>query len=221
MPDTLGAGFRIIQSQTACVFAARARIESVPPFQGPDGNAAGQVAFKTLADFTARAEAEELDGLLIELVDPLCGESLIALAATVRDLLTALIASDGGCPQEALAEAGSEHWWLTLCGTRWFVLAFAPCYSAESPRFTFDSRSTFVLLQPVSSFDRRATPKGAAISSEIRQRIRHAYAADGCPYDHALAQQDIEAMKFVWPLLIGDEPVRWWHDVPAPGKGAA
>ena len=220
MSDAPGAAFRKIQRQAACVFAFRARIEAVPPFPGTDGHAAGQAALRPVADFAARAEAEELDGLLIELVDPLCGESLPALATTVRDLLSGLIAADGGCPQKALTGAGSEHWWLTLCGTRWFALAFAPCYPPESPRFTFDSCSTFVLLQPVNSFDRRATPKGAVISSEIRERIRHAYAADGCPYDPKLAQQDVEALKFVWPLLIGDEPVRWWHGVSAASKGA-
>lgn len=219
MPDVApGGGFQAIQRWAACAFAPRARVESAPSFPGVDARAAGGAAFAAVSDVAARAETEELDGIVIELSDPIHGASLDALAMTTHALLAGLVLADGGRPLEALREAGGEHWWLTLCGTRWFVLVFAPCYPAVSPRFTFGSNSTYVLLQPVCSFDRRATPRGAEIAPEARMRIRNAYAAQGCPYDGDLAQQDIEALKFVWPLLNGDEPVRWWDAQPVPRK---
>jgi hypothetical protein len=210
MPDTPTIDFAAIQSKAACVFAPRARIESAPAFSGTEAYAAGAAAFGSVRDFAARADADELDGLLIELVDPIHGDSPTTLATTLRSVLTSLVSADGGSPEAALQEANSDHWWLTLCGTRWFVLVFAPCYPSDSPRHTFGSSSTYVLLQPVSSFDRRATPRGTTITQEIRERIRDAYAARGCPYDGELAQQDVESLKFVWPLQLGDQPVRWW-----------
>lgn len=63
----------------------------------------------------------------------------------------------------------------------------------------------------MTSFDRHATPRGAVIADEVRQMIRRAYAAGGCPYDADLAQQDVEALKFVWPLRLGAAPVLWWQ----------
>lgn len=220
MADTPNIDFAAIQERAGCVFASRARIEAALPSSETDGFAAGTAAFSSVRDFADRAETDELDGLLIELLDSLHGESLASLATAVRRLLTGLITADGSSEESALQEAGSEHWWLTLCETRWFVLVFAPCYPAASPRFTFGSSSTYVLLQPVSSFDRRATPRGTTIAPEIRERIRAVYAAEGCPYDGDLAQQDVESLKFVWPLHIGDEPVRWWQSAPEPGRSS-
>lgn len=211
MPDTPGTDFRTIQNRATCIFAPRARIESATPLQGADGRNDGQATWPAVAAFAARMEAEELDGLLIELRDQRCGETLDSLTRTMRALLSGLVAADGQDAEEALGEAGSHHWWLTLCGSRWFALAFAPCYPEASPRFTFGSQSTYVLLQPVGSFDRRATPKGSEISPGVRDHIRRAYATAGRPYDHQLAQQDVEALKFLWPLRYGDQPVQWWH----------
>ena len=221
MPDTPTAGFRTIQGNAACIFAPRARIESATPLEGTDSRVGGQATWPAVAAFAARAEAEELDGLLVEFRDPRCGESLDALARTLRALLVGLMTADGQNPEDALAEAGSDHWWLTLCGTRWFVLAFAPCYPETSPRFTFGSPSTYVLLQPVGSFDRRTSPRESVISPCVREHIRRTYTAAGQRYDHQLAQQDVEALKFVWPLQYGDRPVQWWHDDARTPEGGA
>ncbi|TQF06327.1 hypothetical protein E6W39_34110 [Kitasatospora acidiphila] len=211
MAEKPGTGFELIQRQAACTFAARARIEAVAPFHGADAREAGLAAAGALADLTECAGTDELDGLLIELTDARHGFSLETVAVTTREVLVGLLEADGNDAAEALSNAGAEHWWLTLCGTRWFALAFAPCYPADSPRFTLGSRSTFLLLQPVASFDRHATPRGSVIAEEVRQMIRHAYASVGCPYDTDLARQDVEALKFVWPLRQGDAPVQWWR----------
>lgn len=133
MADSPPAAFRLIQQQAACVFASRARIEAALPFHGTDASEAGFAAAVTLADFSSRVDTEELDGLLIELTHPSHGLTLDALAAATRELVSGLLAASGGQDVGGLSDAGAEHWWLTLCETRWFVLAFAPCYSAASP----------------------------------------------------------------------------------------
>jgi len=133
------------------------------------------------------------------------------LAAATREVITGLLKAAGASPTEALRDAEQDNWWLTLLGTRWFVLAFAPCYPASSPRATLGAPSTFLLLQPVASFDRHATPRGTVIPLQVRRSIQQAYAAAGRPYDTQLALQEVEALKFVWPMP-GDEvrPVHWW-----------
>ncbi|APU21282.1 YqcI/YcgG family protein [Actinoalloteichus sp. GBA129-24] len=214
MTDRPDTGFARIQRRAACLFAPNARIESAAPFHGARAREAGVAAAAVLGAFAARIEADQLDGLMIELTRGHHGDCLAALAATTREVLTGLLEENDATGGE-LASAGSEHWWLRLHGTRWFVLTFAPCYAVTSPRHTFGSSSTFIVLQPVESFDRHATPRGGLISDAVRQRIRRAYATRGCEYDGDLAQQGVEALKFVWPRHLGEAPVRWW---PSPAR---
>lgn len=210
MAEKPGADFQHIQQRAACAFATRARIEAAPrsvvltrelPGSPPPAPWRTSHRARTPTSWTDSSSSSLTPATV----------SVWALAATTREILAGLLEADGDAAAETLSNAGVDHWWLTLCGTRWFALAFAPCYPADSPRFTFGSGSTFLLLQPVASFDRHATPRGSVIADEVRQMIRRAYAARGCPYDVDLAQQDVEALKFVWPLHQGDAPVQWWR----------
>ncbi|MGW3043802.1 hypothetical protein ACWC9T_28000 [Kitasatospora sp. NPDC001159] len=207
-------GFAAIQRGSACLFAARARIEAVPAYPGADPYEVGRAAWPALADFACRIEHEELDGLVLQLTNPRLGATLDALTTTVRATVTSLLAQSGADPTAELAHAGADGWWLSLAGIRWFLVVFAPCYPATSPRSTRGSASTFLLLQPVHSFDRHATPKGTVIAPAIRKRIREAHRAAGSPYDADLAQQTCEAAKFVAALKPGDPPVTWWSPSP-------
>lgn len=206
------AGFSAIQQAASCPFAGRARIRNAEPFTGRDPRAAGFAALTDLEAFAAHIDDEELDGFLIELADPVHGSTLDSLAATTREVVAGLLEGSGANVLGALAGAEHEHWWLTLFGTRWFVIAFAPCYPGNSARASLGSPSTYVLLQPVASFDRHATPRGAVIPESVRRAIQQSYTESGRPYDTELAMQDVEALKFVWPMP-GDEsrPVRWWQ----------
>lgn len=204
-------GFSAVQQGASCPFAARARIRAAEPFGGLDGRAAGAAALRLLAEFAARVECDELDGFLVELTHPAHGSDVDALAAATLQVLAGLLEAAGVSATEALRGAGCANWWLTLLGTRWFVLAFAPCYPERSPRSTLGARSVFLLFQPVASFDRHATPRGTVIPLPVRLAIQQAYAASGRPYDPELALQDVEALKFVWPMPDDERsPVRWW-----------
>ncbi|MEV6818516.1 hypothetical protein AB0M72_07145 [Nocardiopsis dassonvillei] len=210
-------GFSRIQREAACVFAARSRIEQAAAFCGPDAEEAGRAAAPLLSTFADRIDRDRLDGFVIELAHPRHGRDVKAVAATVRGVLTGLLrAEKDTSTDDALDGAADEHWWFRACETRWFVLAFAPCYGPTSPRHGFGSGSTYVLLQPVASFDRHATPHGEVISEQVKVRIRQEYAASGRPYDTGLAAQDVEALKFVWPLAPGLAPIRWWENTERP-----
>ena len=212
MPSQPSAGFSAIQQAASCPFAERARVCSAEPFTGRKPRVAGIAALSALEAFTSRIDDEELDGFLIELTDPIHGSSTDSLAAATRDVIAGLLEASGANVEEAFAHVEHEHWWLTLCGSRWFVLIFAPCYPADSARATFGSRSTYLLLQPVASFDRHSTPRGAVIPESVRRAIQQSYAVSGRPYDTELAMQDVESLKFVWPLPgHEDRPIRWWQ----------
>ncbi|WP_371500285.1 hypothetical protein OG871_27525 [Kitasatospora sp. NBC_00374] len=211
MTDIPVGTFTSLQQDSACLFATRARLEAAPVFDGTDAFTAGRAAAPALVDFAWRAQAEELDGLVLELTYRPLGADLDTLAVTVRQVISGLLDAIGTDPGTALRDAGTPGWWLTLAGTRWFVVVFAPCYPSTSPRSTHGLTSTFLLLQPVHSFDRHASPKGSVIAPVVRQRIRDAHTVAGCPYDPALAQQDIEALKFIAPLHQDDPPVTWWQ----------
>jgi hypothetical protein len=211
--DHLPGEFTRILQAASCPFAARAAIRAAQSFAGSSARAAGAAALPALADFTAAIGREELDGFLIELTSPEHGRTIGDLSDSVLEVITGLLEASGTRADDTLTDAGREKWWLTLLGTRWFVLAFAPCYRAASPRATLGSASTFLLLQPVASFDRHATPRGTVIPEHVRRAIQHAYADSGRPYDAQLALQDVEALKFVWPLPSQENhPVRWWEE---------
>lgn len=212
MHNHLPGGFTQILRAASCPFAARAAIKVVRPFTGTSAREAGTATLSALAQFTASIDSEELDGFLIELTSSVHGQSIGRLSATVYEVITGLLEASGTHVDDALADAGQDHWWLTLLGTRWLVLAFAPCYPDASARSTLGSASTFLLFQPVASFDRHAVPRGTLIPEQARHAIQRAYADSGRPYRAQLALQDVEALKFVWPLPGQEEqPVRWWE----------
>ncbi|MFD8718525.1 amino acid--tRNA ligase-related protein [Streptomyces sp. NPDC059629] len=205
------ARFRLVQGRAECSFARHSRLVGGPVQDGPDAFAAGRSVAAALRAFADRVDADRLDGFVVELADPAHGGTTEAVAMTTRAVLSGILAADGDEESAGLSEADQEHWWFRACGTRWFVLVFAPAYGPESPRHTFGSRSTFVLLQPVAAFDRYARPRGTEIAQAVREDIRARYAATGRPYDAELAAQNVEALKFVWPHGPGDPPVRWWE----------
>ncbi|WP_051795153.1 amino acid--tRNA ligase-related protein [Streptomyces sp. NRRL S-87] len=212
--------FRAVQDRAECTFARRSRLVGMPAHTGPDAYAAGLAAGPALHAFTARAASDRLDGFVVELTDPAHGATPAAVAATTRALLAGVLTADGDRDLAGLEGAEEEHWWFRAFGTRWFALVFAPSYGPESPRHTFGSASTFVLLQPVEAFDRHASPRGAAIAESVREDIRDRYAAGGRPYDAELAAQDVESLKFVWPHGPADAPVRWWERSAPPADAA-
>ena len=215
MRDQPSTAFSAIQQAASCPFAARARVRSAKPFTGRDARDAGIAALSELETFASRIDVDELDGFLIELTNPVHGSSPDALASTTREVIAGLLEATGASAEEAFADADREHWWLILAGTRWFVITFASCYPANSARATLGSQSTFLLLQPVASFDRHATPRGTVIPESVRRSIQQSYATSGRPYDTELAMQDVEALKFVWPLSGGESrPIRWWQAHP-------
>jgi hypothetical protein len=202
--------FLPIQQAAQCLFAAGSRLETAPAYDGTDPRRGGELAATCLRSFASRVDDDWLDGLVIELTDARLGATVEVAAQTMRAVLEGVLSVEGRSLETGLVGVEGEHWWFRAFGTRWFVLTFAPCYPPCSPRSTEGSTSTFVLLQPVQAFDRHSAPSGSTIPEDTRREISRRYASAGRPYDTRLAAQNVESLKFVWPLRPGDPAIRWW-----------
>lgn len=211
--------FLPIQQAAQCLFAASSRLETAPAYDGSDPHRAGELAAPSLRSLASRVDDDRLDGLVIELTDARLGATVEVAAQTMRGVLEGVLSAEGRSLETGLAGVDREHWWFRAFGTRWFFLTFAPCYPRCSPRSTEGSMSTFVLLQPVQAFDRHSLPAGSTIPEVTRREIRRRYASAGRPYDTRLAAQNVEALKFIWPLRPGDPAIRWWSTTSGPSVG--
>jgi hypothetical protein len=78
--------------------------------------------------------------------------------------------------------------------------------------------STFIFIQPQSSFTALRVPKGE--HRKVRDFIRAAFASHGRPYDIGIAESPYEAEKFVKALKMGEMAVQWWEPPEQPGRSS-
>lgn len=189
--------FALTRRATSCPFARTARLWA------PRGD-----HHACLRAFVARClRGEALDGFVLE-VGMWHGAHIIRFGHAVRDLLTSL----GG--QQDFSMPG---WQFRFEGMTFFVTCFAPCYPASSPRCTVGS-SSFVLLQPETSFARRKVCAPHVRPQEppsVRDRTRAAFVQAGRAY-HVPQPGELAASFVVRPLRENDAPHAWWADSEPP-----
>jgi FPC/CPF motif-containing protein YcgG len=200
-----------VRSGTNCVFADRAKVWGAPAYTVGTGlDVFLQSIIDPLSEFLREAEAERLDGFVIELPSEY-GDTVDTLATTVRIALSFLAEHDPAGPHPLSRErVNAPEWQFSFRGAPCFVIAIAPCYHVESSRYGFGSPSTFLFIQPQSSFTQLHVPRGE--HRKVREFIRNAFATNGRPYDVRIAESPCEADKFVKPLTLGEPPVRWWDE---------
>ncbi len=169
-----------------------------------------------MARFTAVADAQRSDGIVLEVAESGAGSTVDQLAATTRAVIEGLTARD---PAAVLGPPVDDpRWWLTFDGSALFVATFAPCYEASSSRYGFGLEHTYLLFQTRASFVRRHTPGTNVLPENARARTRAAFAASGRPYDLALTLSPLEAHRFVKPGWYGEPPIEWWKAPLEPDK---
>lgn len=102
-------------------------------------------------------------------------------------------------------------WQSTFAGDRYFLNVFSPCYPRNHSKHLETSDRFVVFFQQESSFDYcgiNSTQHGT------KEAIRQAFADAGMAYDGDLVDQRVEAELYVFPLHVGDAPVKWWHHLP-------
>ncbi|MGH3719831.1 MAG: YqcI/YcgG family protein [Pseudonocardiaceae bacterium] len=200
--------FEAVRRQTECVFARGTRLWGAEAWE-PDAFARNIDRFAALLTrFAAVADAQRLDGILLEVAEPGAGATVERLAATTRAVVEGLTARDPAAAPGPLVD--DPRWWLTFSGSALFVATFAPCYDTTSSRYGFGLEHTYLLFQTRASFVRRYAPGSGVLPESARVRTRAAFAASGRPYDLALTLSPLEANRFVKPGRLGEPPIEWW-----------
>jgi hypothetical protein len=202
--------FNNVVRTTPCVFARQSRIWHSPQLNEIESLAAQQAIRCTLRGFSRACRPERLDGYLLTLPAKY-GITVGRLAETTRSVVDLLVASP--CARwRPCRSPRHPSWHLRFARHRYFVLTMGPCYPREHSRHSFGAAATFILLQPEAAFDRVVRPQDSGlIAQSVRSAIRQQYHANGQAYDITITESPVEAQRFVKPLVIGGDPVRWWE----------
>ena len=164
---------------------------------------------------------EELDGFVFEIRgDDYC-KSVRHFGEAVRRVLTEISRSDPKkehCMKKSYI--GSRGWHFRFAGKPIFVTSFAPCYQHHSSRYMFgqSSSSSFVLLQPESSFLYHQLPPDTPTTNwtepaTIRDRIRASFRKHGREYEIPKVVSYPPAHHIVKPAdWREDGVVKWWQN---------
>jgi hypothetical protein len=109
------------------------------------------------------------------------------------------------------AKVDSPDWLFSFGDCKFYPIALAPCYAAESSRFNYGHTSTVILFQPVAAFERRHEPGGESIPSRLREQIRRAFHCKGQEYNLNITLGPCECFRVIKPLRNNDALVRWWE----------
>lgn len=106
-------------------------------------------------------------------------------------------------------------WVFSFSSCQFFVTTFGPCYGEDSPRYSFGSHSTFILLQPYLSFFYHNLEPDPGFTNwkdpkSIRDRIRKNFRNQGKIYEIPDRPKYVIAKDIVRPLHPGEAWVQWW-----------
>lgn len=211
-PSAPGSHFEPVV-QAGCLFARRAAMHLAKPPWNPASTIEANIE-RMMPDFlscvASQDEVNAADAWVLAVRQPELVCRLADLASTTRRILCAITEHETPGRDLLRENIGDSSWQLTWFGLDWFVVAFGPCYSVEHPRYSHSPDTAYLMMQPVISFERfgiTTEPK----SYPLRRRIRDDFAKRGLPLDEALMETSIMAEKFVKPLGIGDDAIRWWR----------
>lgn len=205
--------FNKIKLSTHCPFAERSKIWAAEEWKNEFSFEENIVKIATqLSEFTKKSFEQKLDGLVIEIKGHDYSKDLPALCQTLKSTLTLLSSIDPKGRNLMTGEMMDTNWQFEFNGERLFIITFAPFYHELHPRFSPTKDSIFIFLQPESSFDFNIIPQaGDPKVLKLKDKIREDFDRNRKGYDHKIADLPYEALKYIKPLNIGDEPVYWWR----------
>lgn len=204
--------FQGIIENSACVFAHRSINISAPRW-----NTERDLQFNlrniraSFYRFVELSSELELDGFIIEIPEAIAGTNLTKMGGLLHHILRDFSEHDPANENCMSEEIESPQWWFKANGQRVVVLVFASFYDSTHPRHTGGLPFSYILFQPIHTFERRARNEVLEISTEARERIRAVFAAQGRPYDETISLSSFEAYKFLKPMRVGEAPIRWWQ----------
>jgi hypothetical protein len=213
--------FRPVRRNSKCLFANVARLwGSRDSIEGESLEEHVKASVPMLLQMLLRSEAEGFDGFVFEVRGD-HGKNVKTFAAAVRRVLETISDMDPNGERSARKQYIADRaWHFVFAGYPIFVTTMAPCYGNTSSRYAYgaDEKSSFVLLQPESSFLRHDLPpdtpntiwQGPAMT--VRDRIRRSFRDAGQAYiipptvSYPASEHIVKALQ--------DEKgnvVKWWE----------
>lgn len=205
--------FGKIKSSTYCPFAEKASIWTSEEWQNNKTLEENlDIAAKALTEFTSKCTNLHLDGFLIEIKGK---ENLGDINIFSRTLfqslkyLSRIDPTENNCMENEIMQ---PDWQFSFNGQRMFIITFASFYTEKHSRFSYNTDTAFIFLQPESSFDFNIIPPASDPRVlKLKEKIRKDFRQNNRSYDETIADMEFEALKYIKPLNIGDPPIYWWN----------
>jgi hypothetical protein len=204
--------FSKIKNSTYCPFADKSNIqyfESWNRYKTFDENLVALV--EELIAFTHKCEEEKMDGFIFEVSgdnSPMNLQDLSSLLKRVLLKLNELDPKKDDCMSKDISAPG---WQFVFNGQRIFMITFGSFYSEDSPRYSMNKDSTFIFMQPESSFHLHIiNPAKSPQTLKLKEKIRSAFVEGGKPYNTEIVDSPSDAIKYIKPLHKNDSHIEWW-----------
>lgn len=199
--------FQKLQKQTYCVYASNAKLWGASKYNTKKGFEDNMFIYlQQLLRFTKIAPAEHLDGFIIELPTTKFGANLEMLANTMNNVLRYLNKNDPKQSNCLDIEIESKSWQFNFNGIDLFFVTFAPFYPDSNPRKSISDK-TFIFVQLQQMFKEKI-PRDRV--TEVKKPIRTLFNNGNKDYDGIIMDNDFEAYKFVKPISLSGDAVKWW-----------
>jgi FPC/CPF motif-containing protein YcgG len=211
-PSSITQRFCSIVSKTYCPYARRADIQFAPEWNKNLIIEENIMRFLPFFDrFVQHEEREELDMFVVEVRDHEKIKSIDNFAKLLHYILYTLNKIDPTHKADLTHGIHSLEWNFTYNGLKFFVPTFAPFYSPTHARYSCSKDSAFIAFQPDHCFDRHGITSKNPRRHKITESIRSKFERGGAGYDIELVSHSIKAVRYIKPLLVGQDPIRWWE----------
>jgi YqcI/YcgG family len=202
--------FKKLVESTSCPYAATAKVHFGPPWHKDKSfeDNIQRIAID-LAEFCEFAFRKKYHGYVVNLNLGTSVQDFSVVKKTFCRFLFGLNSRDSQASNCMQKQFLSRDWQFEFAGVKLFANVFAPCYSINHTKYVESTEEMFVFFQPEFSFDFCGiNPK----NRHTKEYIRHIFAEHGKPYDGELIDQRIEALLYMFPKRLGDDPVYWWEE---------
>lgn len=203
--------FQAIAQETPCTFAPVARLWGAPTWDNERSLVENvRRCIPYLVRFTKCAKLEGLDFFVIEMNDLHSNnDGMSMLTGRFRELLHVFASEDPTVNRSFRGPVDRPGWQFGFNGVRLFISVFSNIYSSDHPRHSPDS--TFIVLQPETSFDHCSVGSAFPQSDSIKKRIRNEFTSRNIWYPARLIDSRIEARLYILPRSEADNECEWWH----------
>jgi hypothetical protein len=211
--------FKVLIDNTCCPYAADVKFRCSPEWDSSRTVRENiLLLLPSFDDFIEYGEEKCLDMFVVEIRDSRYINNVHTLASLLHSILSNLHKVDPVSKWNLTDGITTMEWNFIYRGVKLFVPTFAPFYGRDHTRYSHQPESAFVVLQPDHSFSRRninsKSPDRHLITGKAKARCEKM----GYKYDADLVSGTPKAVRYIHPLVLGQDSVKWWEDIYADVK---